>query len=1066
MADERPPATGSVRPTVLVVGDDEPMDEAICAALDRNGLDVERVPTLEAVDATRLAAPDLVLLVGDAARAAGEVVLARLAQNPLTQLVPVALLSDDAALGERLAAFRHGAVAVVPRTASVDEMARKVADIAREMPERQGEQTGELGEATFDELMKLVKQELRSGILSVEAGGDGRTEGSTAFRLVLGAGKPVAKAVEAFVAQLRPLVSKAEPLRYELLEHAGARFGLLDSETGGATEGEADLAALRGLRVLLVVLDPVRADALASELRSRGATVAVADASGRGLERARGLDPEVVIIDAAGIEGPGFAVVKACRRDPRLRWASMLVAQWEELWPEGAGSPDMPRLASRLAPLIEPDRTIGERAIKETSFDTRLELIGPSRMLRALARVEPTLHITVRNPRCVVDVDLSQGLVVGAVAKREGQPAGTPLLEGHAALAALLALGSGRVRIERRTNPQSANVMAPIEEALAIAAGEEPPLPASVPPPSLVGGLGLGGADSGPPPASPASATAAAAQASPAETAEAQPVTAPSAVPFPRALSNAFDEAPTSTHTPVGPTAKRTLVGLPSPASRATPASKTSPPKPLPRPKTMLGLAPALVPPTPAAASALAPLSAASNTAAAPAAAGSVPGFVPASAPPLADSEPPEPELALPLPLPGRLPREAAAVAAASPGPTLAPSSRIGPAQKPGNATVMGMPAVMPSPAPLQPAALQPAALQPAPLQPAPSHLASSLATTHLAASQPSTFAPTMTSTMPGPPTASIPPPEPLANIVLVGEPLDQAPAVPLDSFVIPDASVIPGALPARATPARQPRRSIVPLVVFGGIGLLLVGVGITAAALVLPSLLAGTPPDAMQPHESPIVPTRPVLPTIALRDAGALAAPPLVVVPTVLPFALTDAGVALTDGGAAVIDGGAVLAPVVVPIAEPDAGVETPAVADVAYVPLVGEGAEETEPRPDSEVSSGDRLVVRANRILAAGDMRQAEVVYLEALEAEPRNPHALAGLARLHLARRAGRQALAYAERAVAVRPRRSAYRVVMGDALTQLGRRAEAQRAYREALRIDPRSREARARLPAGR
>jgi len=1048
MADERPPATGSVRPTVLVVGDDEPMDEAICAALDRNGLDVERVPTLEAVDATRLAAPDLVLLVGDAARAAGEVVLARLARNPLTQLVPVALLSDDAALGERLAAFRHGAVAVVPHTASVDEMARKVADVAREMPERQGEQTGELGEATFDELMKLVKQELRSGILSVEAGGDGRTEGSTAFRLVLGAGKPVAKAVEAFVAQLRPLVSKAEPLRYELLEHAGARFGLLDSETGGATEGEADLAALRGLRVLLVVLDPVRADALASELRACGATVAVADASGRGLERARGLDPEVVIIDAAGIEGPGFAVVKACRRDPRLRWASMLVAQWEELWPEGAGSPDMPRLASRLAPLIEPDRTIGERAIKETSFDTRLELIGPSRMLRALARVEPTLHITVRNPRCVVDVDLSQGLVVGAVAKREGQPVGTPLLEGQAALAALLALGSGRVRIERRTNPQSANVMAPIEEALALAAGEEPPLPPSIPPPSLVGGLGLGGADSAPPHASAASTQA-----------SGQPAADPRAVPFPRALSNAFDEAPTNTHTPVGPTAKRTLVGLPSPALRAAPSSKASPAKPPPRPKTMLGLAPALVPPTPVAASALAPpaaasaiaQSSASTTATAPAAASPLLGFVPASAPPLADSQPPPPEPSLPLP--GRLPREAAAVAAASPSQTLAPSARVGPTQKPGNATMMGMPAVMPSPAPLQPAP----------------HLAPSLATTQLTASQPNTFAPTMTSTMPGPPTASIPPPEPLANIIFVGEPLAQAPAMPLDSFVIPDASVIPGALPSLPTLEHPPRRSIVPLLVVGCVGLVLVSVGITAAALILPGLLAGTPTDVSQPHGAPLVPTPPVTPAFARVDAGALATPPLVVVPWVLPLAFADAGVAVVDAGAALAmpDRGAALAVVVVaPIAELDAGVEPPPVANVADVPLVGEGAEESEPRPDSEVSSGDRLVVRANRILAAGDMRQAEVVYLEALDAEPRNPHALAGLARLHLARRAGRQALAYAERAVAVRPRRSAYRVVMGDALTQLGRRAEAQRAYREALRIDPRSREARARLPAGR
>lgn len=83
MADVRPPVTGAVRPTVLVAGDGGPTDEAIRAALDRNGLDVERVAMVEVVEAARVAAPDLVLLIGDAARAGGEAILARLAQNPL-----------------------------------------------------------------------------------------------------------------------------------------------------------------------------------------------------------------------------------------------------------------------------------------------------------------------------------------------------------------------------------------------------------------------------------------------------------------------------------------------------------------------------------------------------------------------------------------------------------------------------------------------------------------------------------------------------------------------------------------------------------------------------------------------------------------------------------------------------------------------------------------------------------------------------------------------------------------------------------------------------------------------
>ena len=46
----------------------------------------------------------------------------------------------------------------------------------------------------------------------------------------------------------------------------------------------------------------------------------------------------------------------------------------------------------------------------------------------------------------------------------------------------LLVLGSARVRIERKDAPASANVMSPLENALAAAALESPPIKASIPP--------------------------------------------------------------------------------------------------------------------------------------------------------------------------------------------------------------------------------------------------------------------------------------------------------------------------------------------------------------------------------------------------------------------------------------------------------------------------------------------------------------------------------------------------------------------------------------------------------
>src|SRR5690606_10817852 len=140
------------RPTVLLVGTGERMKAALEAALERHSMMVESVPVNRAVEAAFAAAPDLLVLIGDATVDGGRSVLAKLSASPATSTVPVVLLANEAGLDRRLDAFRHGVVAVVPKSASADGMARRIADVAHELPERQGETAGELGEATVDEL--------------------------------------------------------------------------------------------------------------------------------------------------------------------------------------------------------------------------------------------------------------------------------------------------------------------------------------------------------------------------------------------------------------------------------------------------------------------------------------------------------------------------------------------------------------------------------------------------------------------------------------------------------------------------------------------------------------------------------------------------------------------------------------------------------------------------------------------------------------------------------------------------------------------------------------------------
>ncbi|MEC7521428.1 MAG: hypothetical protein VYE22_16235 [Myxococcota bacterium] len=460
------------RPTILVVGGGERMKTALEEALERHDLMVESVPTEAVVEAAFAAAPDLLLLVGDAAADGGEAALSRLSGHPAAAMVPVVLLSEEGGLDRRLDAFKHGVVAVVEKTASADGMAREIAELASDLPERSGEVGGELGEATVDELVSLFSQRLRTGILSVSAGG-----GESA-QVVLRAGRPVTEAIEELVERLRPLLEKqAGPVRYEFHESPTARLQLLEDEPE-ADDGEV----LRRRRVLLIEQNPARADVLVQELRARGALVAVADGDGNGLERARAHDPDVVVIDGSGVDGWAMPALRKLRRDPRLRWASLLVVDAEQLWPREDTRPDVARLGAALRSLIRPDQQLAERAEREETFDTRLEMIGPSRLLRALTETGRGLKLSVTHPRARVEVDLAEGLLVGARAFEAKGDA--ELAEGPGALAALLGLGSGRVRVERKDAPSAANVMAPVDDAIAQADTEPAPIRPSLPPPS------------------------------------------------------------------------------------------------------------------------------------------------------------------------------------------------------------------------------------------------------------------------------------------------------------------------------------------------------------------------------------------------------------------------------------------------------------------------------------------------------------------------------------------------------------------------------------------------------
>src|SRR6188768_1041532 len=218
------PAPVAIEPTILLVGADSTFEPALRASLARHRVYVETTTADTVAETVIATAPDLVLLVGPAARDGGSSVLETLMSSPTCSVIPVAILDDNTALDMRLRAFRHGAAAVIPPSASIDAIAEQVAKLARGIPERGGESLGVVGEATLSEFVGTLSRELRSGILSVHTG----KNDEDAVRLVLGSGRPLAAFIDDFVRQVKSHVVHAEPLEYEFAEHAGGTVTLLD----------------------------------------------------------------------------------------------------------------------------------------------------------------------------------------------------------------------------------------------------------------------------------------------------------------------------------------------------------------------------------------------------------------------------------------------------------------------------------------------------------------------------------------------------------------------------------------------------------------------------------------------------------------------------------------------------------------------------------------------------------------------------------------------------------------------------------------------------------------------
>jgi len=444
-----------------MVGQGEPMQTALGEALRRHGISVAASATAELEQAVRVYAPDMVVLIGDAAIRGGAGVVRRMAENRATDVLPVAVVSSDASLQDGAQDFRSGAVAVVPRGAGADSIARKLVELADEVPRRPGLVAGSVNENNLQELIDLVSDETRTGILSIRSP-KGLLDG---MPVVVETEHSSAHRAQQVLDRLRDVVAEAEPLEYEFQETTGGRLSTLPA---AVPMENVDLDRLYGARVVVLDSDQLRAEKLANVLITRGVQIAAADFSTAVIPRIREVDPQVVVMDSSAVGGQGLDFIRAMRKDPQLRWSSMLVVRWEDFWPTSASDsePDLPQLAGRLLPMIDQDAELARRAEDEIDFDTRLELIGPGRLLRALGSVPGVRRLSIGGHKRSVEVDIADNSIVGAYATLHEGTAQS--LQGIPALLALWGLNSGRVSVREQDLPSVANIMMPVDEALVV----------------------------------------------------------------------------------------------------------------------------------------------------------------------------------------------------------------------------------------------------------------------------------------------------------------------------------------------------------------------------------------------------------------------------------------------------------------------------------------------------------------------------------------------------------------------------------------------------------------------
>jgi hypothetical protein len=228
-------------------------------------------------------------------------------------------------------------------------------------------------------------------------------------------------------------------------------------------------AVLHGSRWLVVEGEPNATHAIVVALESMGCVVRCLDAEGRKVPQLGPFDAQIVLSDSAQ---DARLLGERLRMHPGVRWASVLRFAWSSLWMPGETTPTVALLATRAHGLLEPDRALAELVrVGPAWFTPSVETLGPVRTLRALCGQGDVLRVHFAAADRQARVEVGGGLILNATF----QDSDGRVIAGEEAFASVLELAHAEVTVERRERPEVLSLVAPVEEALALAMISRPP---------------------------------------------------------------------------------------------------------------------------------------------------------------------------------------------------------------------------------------------------------------------------------------------------------------------------------------------------------------------------------------------------------------------------------------------------------------------------------------------------------------------------------------------------------------------------------------------------------------